>query len=114
MSASGCSSEPSTPPTIASAVSLVRIFNQGRPPQMHCWLRPGGVLVGTVGAVAWSGHEDNWLSSGAPMWWSHADAATYRRWFTVAGFTIDEDEFVPEGDSGHQLLVASAAARRSS
>jgi SAM-dependent methyltransferase len=82
--------------------------------QMHRWLRPGGVLVGTVGARAWSGHEDDWLSSGAPMWWSHADAATYRRWFTGAGFTIDEDEFVPEGDSGHQLLVASAAARRSS
>jgi SAM-dependent methyltransferase len=78
--------------------------------RMRVWLRPGGVLLATVGATAWHGHEDDWLGSGAPMWWSHADAATYRRWLEAAGFTLEEDEFVPEGDSGHQLLVASAPA----
>jgi SAM-dependent methyltransferase len=82
--------------------------------RMRDWLRPGGVLLATVGARAWSGHEDDWLGSGAPMWWSHADAASYRRWLTAAGFAIDEDEFVPEGDSGHQMLIASASARESS
>ncbi len=41
------------------------------------------------------------------MWWDHPDADTYRRWLTRAGFTIDRDEFVPEGDGGHQMLVAS-------
>jgi hypothetical protein len=79
--------------------------------RMRHWLRPGGVLLATVGATAWSGHEDDWLGSGAPMWWSHADAASYRRWIAAAGFTIEEDEFVPEGDSGHQLLIASASGR---
>ena len=79
--------------------------------RMRDWLRPGGVLLATVGATAWSGHEDDWLGSGAPMWWSHADAASYRRWIAAAGFAIEEDEFVPEGDSGHQLLIASASAR---
>lgn len=76
--------------------------------RIHRWLRPGGVLLATVGATAWSGHEDDWLGSDARMWWSHADAATYRRWFTEAGFTIERDEFVPEGGSGHQLIMASA------
>ncbi len=78
--------------------------------RMHDWLRPGGSLLATVGARAWSGREDDWLGSGAPMWWSHADAASYRRWLTSAGFAIEEDEFVPEGDSGHQLLIASRRA----
>ena len=77
---------------------------------MHDWLRPGGALLATVGARAWSGREDDWLGSGAPMWWSHADAASYRRWLAAAGFAIEEDEFVPEGDSGHQLLIASRQA----
>ncbi|HYH32058.1 MAG TPA: class I SAM-dependent methyltransferase [Pseudonocardia sp.] len=80
--------------------------------RMRGWLRPGGVLLATVGATAWSGREDDWLGSGAPMWWSHADAASYRRWLTAAGFVIDEDEFVPEGDGGHQLLIATAGAVR--
>ena len=38
------------------------------------WLRPGGYLLATVGARAWTGMEDNW--HGAPMYWSHADRET--------------------------------------
>ena len=81
--------------------------------RMRDWLRPGGVLLATVGARAWSGHEDDWLGTGAPMWWSHADAASYRRWLAAAGFAIEEDKFVPEGNSGHQLLIASASGQAS-
>jgi len=41
------------------------------------WLRPGGVLLATVGHRAWSGIERDWLGvPGAEMWWDHADAAT--------------------------------------
>ncbi|MFD2077923.1 Methyltransferase domain-containing protein [Actinopolymorpha cephalotaxi] len=68
------------------------------------WLRPGGRLLATAGHTAWTGSEENWL--GAPMWWSHADAATYRGWLTRAGLTITGEEFVPEGDSGHSLFRA--------
>jgi SAM-dependent methyltransferase len=75
------------------------------------WLRPGGAFLATVGTRAWSGREDNWLDGGAPMWWDHADAATYRRWFAEAGLTVEQDEFVPEGNSGHQLLLATAPRR---
>ncbi|MET9272310.1 class I SAM-dependent methyltransferase [Kribbella sp. NPDC003557] len=68
------------------------------------WLRPGGRFVCTTGHTAWTGTDDNWLDGGAAMWWSHADAATYRDWLTDAGFTIDSETFVPEGSSGHALF----------
>jgi 2-polyprenyl-3-methyl-5-hydroxy-6-metoxy-1,4-benzoquinol methylase len=68
------------------------------------WLRPGGVLLATTGAQEWTGTQDHWLGGTAAMWWSHADAATYRDWITQAGLTIDSEQFVPEGNSGHQLF----------
>jgi len=70
------------------------------------WLRPGGLLLVTTGAQAWTGTEERWLGGPVPMWWSHADADTYRRWIIQADMLIESDEFVPEGDSGHQLFWA--------
>jgi 2-polyprenyl-3-methyl-5-hydroxy-6-metoxy-1,4-benzoquinol methylase len=70
------------------------------------WLRPGGVLVATTGDEAWTGTVENWLGGGAPMWWSQADAATYLAWLTAAGFTVEAQEYVPEGDGGHRLFWA--------
>jgi 2-polyprenyl-3-methyl-5-hydroxy-6-metoxy-1,4-benzoquinol methylase len=71
------------------------------------WLRPGGLLVATVGHTAWTGTESDWLAGGASMWWSHPGAATYRAWFESAGLAIFEERFVPEGTSGHTLFVAT-------
>jgi len=68
------------------------------------WLRPGGYLMATVGHSAWTGMEENWL--GAPMYWSHADAQTYQAWLTDLGFHIVWTRFIPEGDSGHSLILA--------
>jgi 2-polyprenyl-3-methyl-5-hydroxy-6-metoxy-1,4-benzoquinol methylase len=70
------------------------------------WLRPGGWLLAVTGHRAWTGTEDNWLGGPAPMWWSHADAATYRSWLELAGLEIAAEEFVPEGDGGHALFWA--------
>jgi 2-polyprenyl-3-methyl-5-hydroxy-6-metoxy-1,4-benzoquinol methylase len=70
------------------------------------WLRPGGLFVATTGYWAWTGTEENWLGGGAPMWWSHADVATYRSWISQAGLSIDREEFVPENDGGHALFWA--------
>jgi len=70
------------------------------------WLRPGGWLLTTVGNGAWTGTEDNWLGGPATMWWSHADAATYRSWLQQAGLTIGAEEFIPEGTGGHALFWA--------
>ncbi len=68
------------------------------------WLQPGGTLLVTVGHTAWTGTEDDWIVPGATMYWSHADAATYLTWFAEAGFSVQRNTFVPEGNGGHTLL----------
>jgi 2-polyprenyl-3-methyl-5-hydroxy-6-metoxy-1,4-benzoquinol methylase len=70
------------------------------------WLRPSGWLLATTGQDAWTGTQDQWLQGPAPMWWSQADAATYRSWITGAGLEVTDQQFVPEGDSGHGLFWA--------
>ncbi|MGW7349723.1 class I SAM-dependent methyltransferase [Streptomyces sp. NPDC054784] len=71
------------------------------------WLRPGGRFLATTGHTAWTGTDDDWLGTGATMWWSHADAGTYRRWLADAGLAVTHEEFVPEGDGGHTLFHAT-------
>ena len=70
------------------------------------WLRPGGWLLTVTGQRTWTGTEDNWLGGTATMWWSHADAATYRAWLGDAGLEVTEQDFVPEGDGGQALFWA--------
>jgi SAM-dependent methyltransferase len=71
------------------------------------WLRPGGVLIATVGHAAWTGVERDWLGvPGGDMWWSHADSETYRTWLADAGLFTEEERFVL-GQGGHTLLVAT-------
>lgn len=72
--------------------------------RVSSWLRPGGWLLATVGATAWTGTEQNW--HGAPMFWSHADSGTYRAWLRDRGMPIVDEEFIPEGDGGHLLVLA--------
>lgn len=74
--------------------------------RLATWLRPHGLVVATVGHNAWQGRERAWLGSDVDMWWSHPDAATYRAWFEEAGLAVVHEELVPEGTSGHQLMVA--------
>jgi len=72
------------------------------------WLLPGGLFLATVGYQAWTGLEKDWLGiAGGDMWWSHADAETYRRWFAEAGLRVELESFVPEGAGGHTLLLAT-------
>jgi len=50
-------------------------------------LRPGGLLVATMGASSTPGDiEPDWL--GAPMYWSHYDSATNRALVEQAGLHI--------------------------
>ncbi len=89
--------------------ALIRMPRDTQPQLLQriaAWLRPGGILLATTGAQEWTGTQDHWLGGTATMWWSHADAATYRAWITQAGLTIDSEQFVPEGASGHQLFWA--------
>ncbi len=57
-----------------------------------------------------TGTQDNWLGGPATMWWSHAGAITYRSWIHQTGLEITDQQFVPEGDSGHALFWARQPA----
>jgi SAM-dependent methyltransferase len=59
------------------------------------WLRPAGWFLATTGHRAWTGTEDGWLGGEVPMWWSHADAATYRTWIEQAGLAVVAQEAIP-------------------
>jgi ubiquinone/menaquinone biosynthesis C-methylase UbiE len=82
---------------------------------IYRWLLEAGMAVLIVGSRAWTGTEKNWLGvKGATMFWSHADAGTYRDWFERVGFTIVEETFVPdpliEGRGGHQKFLLKKLA----
>nr|WP_237534359.1 class I SAM-dependent methyltransferase [Streptomyces sp. SID3343] len=90
--------------------ALIHIPLPEQPPLLHriaTWLRPGGRFLATTGHRAWTGTDENWLGSGTTMWWSHADAADYRTWLTEAGLTVDQETFVPEGDTGGHTLFSA-------
>ena len=72
------------------------------------WLKPAGLFLATVGHLAWTGAQDNWLGGTAPMWWNHPNAATYREWVEAAGMTVLDQRFIPDGASGHTLILAAA------
>jgi SAM-dependent methyltransferase len=75
-------------------------------PRVREWIRPGGYFLAIVGAGRWTG-TDQYL--GAEMFWDHADTGTYLRWLAAARLTPVWDRFVPEGDSGHSLILARAS-----
>jgi SAM-dependent methyltransferase len=67
--------------------------------RIHAWLRPGGVFVGTLGAGD-NPDERTEDFHGAPMYWSHFDAATTRQLIRDAGFEIlQADEIEDEGET---------------
>ena len=75
------------------------------------WLMAGGYLMVTVGSTEWTGTENDWLGvSGATMYWSHADAATYKSWLIENDLAMCWTRFIPEGDSGHTLILAQKIA----
>jgi len=93
--------------------ALIHMPLDRQPPLLRLisrWLRPGGWFLITTGQDAWTGTEDNWLGGPAAMWWSHADADTYRSWISRAGMEIISQQFVPEGDGGHALFWARRSA----
>jgi SAM-dependent methyltransferase len=102
-----------SPGSFAAVVSLYAIIHVPLAEQpglfraIHSWLEPGGYLLATVGADAWTGTEQDWLGvAGGTMYWSHADPTTYQRWLQEAGFAVIWSRFVPEGDGGHTLVLA--------
>ncbi len=75
-------------------------------PRIRGWLRPGGYFLAIVGASPWTGTK-RYL--GADMFWDHAGTGTYLRWFQAARLTPLWHRHIPEGDSGHTLILARAS-----
>jgi len=82
--------------------------------RIHRWLRPGGLLVLIAGDERYRGIEPNWLRSGAPMYWDHADAGTYRRWLEELGFVVEQQAVVREPDAQHARFLARRVPARTS
>jgi SAM-dependent methyltransferase len=75
-------------------------------PRIRTWLRPGGYLLAIVGAKPWTGTEPY---LGANMFWDHAGTAEYLRWLTAARLAPLSHRFIPEGETGHSLILACAS-----
>jgi cyclopropane fatty-acyl-phospholipid synthase-like methyltransferase len=74
-------------------------------PRIRSWLRQGGYVLAITGADRWTGTE---TYLGAKMFWDHVDTATYLRWLTVARLPPVWHRYIPEGNSGHSLILARA------
>ncbi|MGD0587720.1 MAG: class I SAM-dependent methyltransferase [Thermoplasmata archaeon] len=100
------------PGTFAAVVSLYSLIHVPREQhrallrKITKWLPPGGWFLAILGHARYEGSEAGWLGSDARMYWSHYDAATYRRWLRAEGFRVVREKFIPEGDGGHQLFLA--------
>jgi cyclopropane fatty-acyl-phospholipid synthase-like methyltransferase len=98
--------EPESVHAVVSLYALIHVPLEDQRdlfPRILAALRPGGLFLVIVGHGRWTGIEDY---LGAPMFWDHADAATYRTWLRDDGFELLWDRFVPEGDAGHTLVLA--------
>jgi hypothetical protein len=84
-----------------SIIHVPRAEQPGLIGRIHGWLRPGGRFLATWAIGAWEGQEADWEGWGAPMWWSHHDAATSLALLRQAGFTIDR----AEQRSGHETWL---------
>jgi SAM-dependent methyltransferase len=76
------------------------------------WLRPGGILLATLGARNVPGSvEEDWL--GVPMFFSHFDAATNLELVTSAGLHVEQEEVVSEVEhDGQQVVFLWVMARK--
>jgi SAM-dependent methyltransferase len=79
--------------------------------RIHGWLRPGGVLVATMGAQDSPDEvEEDWL--GVPMFFSHHGAKRNRALVREAGFEIDTAVIEEEPGDRHGALFLWVLARR--
>ena len=100
------------PASFAAVLALYSIIHVPRTEQpallaaIHDWLRPGGRFLATWALTAWEGREPNWQGWGAPMWWSHYDAAASRAMLEAAGFAIVDARVEASGGETWLWLLA--------
>src|SRR5204862_5849397 len=99
---------------VVAFYSLIHVPRQEHLPLLRAiagWLEPGGLLVATMGAEATdNGYEADWL--GAPMIWSHYDAATNRRLVGEAGCELLTATIEREDEDGAAVRFLWVVARK--
>lgn len=103
--------EPGSFDAVAAFYSIINVPLVEQPAlfaSMRRWLAPGGWLLAVVGRDPWTGIEQDWREvPGLGMYYSHADAATYKKWVAEAGFTLAESGIEPrQGNPGYAVLIA--------
>jgi cyclopropane fatty-acyl-phospholipid synthase-like methyltransferase len=105
------------PESYDGIVALYALFHVPREEQpsllcsMASWLRPGGLLVATMGTQASEGDvEADWL--GAPMYWSSYKSATNVRLVQKAGLEITQAREETVEEHGEQATFLWIVARK--
>jgi SAM-dependent methyltransferase len=108
--------EPESFEGIASLFMLGHVPRAQQGPLLHRigeWLRPGGVLLATLGTAEADDEVDaDWL--GAPMFFASFDEATNRRLLAAAGLEPIDIRVVPFEEPGHGLVRFMWALARKS
>lgn len=68
-------------------------------------LKPGGLLLISLGVDAWEGTNPNWLDTGTEMHWSFPDLDTSRKTLEKAGFDIIRERTVGDELGGSFVFV---------
>jgi ubiquinone/menaquinone biosynthesis C-methylase UbiE len=100
---------PASADAVTALYSLIHVplaDQQALFPRIRDWLRLGGYFVAIVGAGQWTGTAPY---LGADMFWDHTGTATYLRWLKAAQLTPIWHRYIPEGNSGHTLVLAEAS-----
>jgi hypothetical protein len=76
------------------------------------WLRPGGVLVASLGAHDLAvGSDPDWLGGG-PMHWSFFDPPTNLRLLREAGLEVEEATVVTQVEDQQEVSFLWVVARK--
>ncbi len=95
---------------VEAVVSFYAIFHTPREAhpellaKVNSFLPSGGLVLVTMGASEWEGHEEDFC--GVEMFWSHYDAAQNRQLLETSGTEILLDEIDERGGEKHQVLLA--------
>ncbi len=77
------------------------------------WLRPGGLLVATMGVGSNEGDVvDDWLGFGVPMYWSNFDSETSRGLIENARFHIISAQKETEDEEGISITFLWVVAQK--
>ena len=105
---------PSSLDAVAAFYSLIHLPRAQQPAllgRIASWLRPGGLLVATMGDRAMPGDlDDDFL--GARMYWSSFDGETNRRLVEGAGLHIVSAQTEPELEHGEPVAFLWIIARQ--